>query len=64
MVKKPPTNVGDMDLIPDPGRSHMLWSSQAAVPQPLSPRLEPVLTRKATYMRSLSTVTREKPAQQ
>ena len=23
MVKNPPTNVGDMGLIPDPGRSHM-----------------------------------------
>ena len=27
VVKNLPDNVGDMDLIPDLGRSHMLWSN-------------------------------------
>ena len=27
VVKNPPANVGDMDLIPDPERSHMLRSN-------------------------------------
>ena len=27
MVKKPPANTGDVDLIPDPGRSHMLQNN-------------------------------------
>ena len=26
-VKNPPANVGDTDLIIDPGRSYMLWSN-------------------------------------
>ena len=31
-------NAGNMGLIPGPGRSHMPWSNQAPVPQPLSLR--------------------------
>ena len=27
VVKNPPANAGDMDSIPGPGRSHMLWSN-------------------------------------
>ena len=27
VVKNPPANAGDMDLIPGPGRSHMPWSN-------------------------------------
>ena len=27
VVKNPPANAGDMGLIPDPGRSHMLQSN-------------------------------------
>ena len=36
VVKNPPANTGDMGLIPGPGRSHMLWSNEARVPQLLS----------------------------
>ena len=35
-VKNPPANAGDVGLIPDPGRSHMLRSSQACGPSPCS----------------------------
>ena len=27
VVKNPPANAGDTDLIPDSGRSHILWSN-------------------------------------
>ena len=27
MAKNPPAHAGDLDLIPDPGRSHMPWSN-------------------------------------
>ena len=46
VAKNLPTNVGDKSLIPDPGRSHMLWSDQ--VLQLLSPTgqlLKPVYPR-------------------
>ena len=33
MVKNPPANAGDMGSIPGLGRSHMLRSNQALVPQ-------------------------------
>ena len=36
MVKNPPANAGDMGSIPGLGRSHMLRSNQARVPQLLS----------------------------
>ena len=36
MVKNPFGNEGEMGLIPDPGRSHMLWSNEARAPQLLS----------------------------
>ena len=36
MVKNLPASAGDMDFIPDPGRSHMPWSGKACVPQLLS----------------------------
>ena len=31
--KESATNAGDTGSIPDPGRSHMLWSSEVHVPQ-------------------------------
>ena len=37
MVKNPPSNAGDMDLIPGSGRFHMLQSNKAHAPQLLSP---------------------------
>ena len=37
MVRNPPANAGDMGSIPGSGRSYMLQSSQAHVPQLLSP---------------------------
>ena len=36
MVKNPPANAGDTGLSPGPGRSHMLRSNKACVPQLLS----------------------------
>ena len=36
VVKNPPANAGNMDSIPDPGRSHMFQSNQAHVLQLLS----------------------------
>ena len=38
VARNPPANAGDRSSIPDPGRFHMLWSSQAHVPQLLSLR--------------------------
>ena len=38
VVKNPPANARDTGLSPGPGRSHMLRSSQASVPQLLSLR--------------------------
>ena len=46
MVENPPVNAGDMGSSPGPGRSHMLQSNKAHVPQLLSLRsrsLEPPL---------------------
>ena len=37
VVKNPPANAGDTGASPGPGRSHMLWSNLARVPQLLSP---------------------------
>ena len=37
VVKNPPANSGNVDLIPGPGRSHTWQSSLAWVPRPLSP---------------------------
>ena len=37
MVKNLPANAGDMSSIPDLGRSHMLQSNEARVPQLLNP---------------------------
>ena len=36
VVKNPPANAGDMGLSPGLGRSHMLQSNEARVPQLLS----------------------------
>ena len=36
MVKNPPTDAGDTGLIPDLGRSSMLWSNEARAPRLLS----------------------------
>ena len=38
MLKNPAANAGDMGLIPDPGRSHMLWGNKARAGQRLSLR--------------------------
>lgn len=35
--RNPPVSKGDVDLIPGLGRSHMLQSNEAQVPQLLSP---------------------------
>ena len=35
--KNLPANVGDMSLIPSPGRFHMPWRTKPYVPQPLGP---------------------------
>ena len=32
VVKNLPANVGDVDLIPGPGRFHMLWGNEAHTP--------------------------------
>ena len=39
VVKNPPASAGDTGSSPDPGRSHMLQSSQARAPQLLEPAL-------------------------
>ena len=62
VVKNLPANAGDMGSSPGPGRSHMLQSNQAHVPQLLSlcsrarkprllkpVRLEPVLHNKRSH---------------
>ena len=50
VVKNPPANAGGMGLIPGPGRSHMLQSNQAPVPQLLKPpHLEPMLCNKRSH---------------
>ena len=36
VVKSLPGIAGDTDLIPDPGKSHILWGKKAEGPQPLS----------------------------
>ena len=33
VVRNPPANAGDMGLIPDPGRSHVLQGNKACAPQ-------------------------------
>lgn len=45
VVKNPPANAQDTDVIPDPGGSHLPRSNQARVPQPLSLSPEPRLLR-------------------
>ena len=35
VVKNPPANAGDTDLIPDPGRSHMPRSNEARILSPV-----------------------------
>ena len=36
VVKTPPASAGDVGSIPDPGRSHLLQSNEAHMPQLLS----------------------------
>lgn len=36
VVENPPVNAGDEGSVHDPGRSHILWSNQAQMPQLLS----------------------------
>ena len=72
--KESPANAGDMGLISDPGRSHVLWSNQAHVPQLLSlcsrawelRLLSPLITSTEAYVpQSLCSTRRhlsEKPA--
>ena len=52
MVKNPPPNAGDVSTIPEPARSHMLWSNEAHTSQVLSlcpgdwdPQLKPMSLR-------------------
>ena len=83
VVKNLPAHAGDMVSIPDLGRSHMLQSNWARVPQLLSlcsrawdlqllspcaattedsvPQSPRSAVREATAMRSLCTVTKDKP---
>ena len=58
VVKSLPCSAGDTGSILDLGRSHMLQSSQASVPQLLALRAE---MREAATMRSLHTATRAQP---
>ena len=37
VVRNMPARAGNMDLTPDPKRSHVLWGHQAHVPQLLKP---------------------------
>ena len=73
MDKIPPANAEYMSLIPDPGRFHMSRSNQAGAPQLqslnsrarepqlLKPEcLEPVLHKRTTTIRSLSTPRKSK----
>ena len=53
VVKNPPASAGDMGSILDPGRSHMLQSNQAGVPQLLSLyTLEPVPCKRSRCNKS------------
>ena len=71
MVRSLPASAGDADLVPDLGRSHMLWSSWACVPlllssrtqesqlqKPMCPRAH-VPTRQASTMTSSHSTTKE-----
>ena len=50
VVENLPANAGDTGSSPGLGRSHMLWSNEARVPQLLKPMsLEPVLCNKRSY---------------
>ena len=72
VVKNLPANAGDMNLIPDPERSHMPWGNEIHAPQwlslcsrakeaqPLSPR---AATIEACMPESLCSATRETPLQ-
>ena len=47
MVKNPPANAGDTDLVPGLGRSHMLGATKPNEPQIPKPALpKPVLHKK------------------
>ena len=59
VVKNPPANAADIGSSPGPGRSHMLRSNEARVPQLLSP---PVTTTEARAPRAL-VLQQEKPPQ-
>ena len=48
MVKNLPANAEDMDLIPDPGRSHRPQSNGAAGPQVKPPQGKPGLATRET----------------
>ena len=50
VVKNPPANAGDMNSIPGPGRSHMLWVNLACATQILKPmNLKTVLHNKRSH---------------
>ena len=52
VVKNLPANVGDKGSTPGPGRSHMLWSNKAHIPQLLclgSGAREPQLLKSMHY---------------
>ena len=50
MVRNPRAHAGNTDLIPAPGRFHMLWGNEAHELQLPKPRiLEPVLCNKGSH---------------
>ena len=67
MVKNSPISAGDMGSIPDPGRSHMLYTATepalyslgATVTEANEPQNLCFTAREATAMRSQHTTTRE-----
>ena len=58
VIKHPSANSGDMSLIPDPGRSHMLRSNEAPAAQLLSLL---AATIEAHAFESPHTTTRQQP---
>ena len=64
VVRNPPAHTGDMGLIPDLGRSHMLQSNEAHVPQlfSLCSRAQELQLLKPTRPRA-RTPQQEKPPQ-
>ena len=66
MVKNPPANTGDMDAIPDLGRSHMPQSNSAPAPQLLNlcPRAQELQLLKPGYPRARALQPESSPGSQ